>query len=1401
MTVAAGGTIDAHGSAATVVFAGSTVNNAGTIIADNAGGVVFEAAVTATQVIGDVVDNSGQMIATSGGGMLIELTQLSNEASGVIRADSGSTIAIVNSIVEKNLGTFEANSGGTIGIQNSTINNAGGTITLISTGTIDLLNSIVTGGAVSNAGLIDIQGSSLLEGNLTVTGGQLTIESGQTLQLDDVTLSGVAVTVNSDGTTPSIQIDAGQTFTWAGASSFGGSGAVIIDDNGHIVHTGTLSQGFSQTTFEGTGTDTQNGGNMGTVPQTLINESVTFDGFTQMGSGHAGSLTLTNQAAGTYDADNSAHAFIFDTGNTITNAGLFEATGGATLEIESTVNNNRTTVNNAGGNVTAGANSEVELLNATVNGGTVSTAATGTLVGNGASAIDNAIINNTGTIETGGTFTLDGDTINGGTLTGIAAGAIYNVDSGKTLTLNGITALGSVSGATGTLDNAGTVTLENTLTLGGTNFTLALDGAGAVGLNGATVAGSGTYTQALLNDGNTIVGSGTIEDLAITNENGGAIGAEHTPGDALTIEFVSLTNDSGGSIYATSHGMVTIEDAGVTNESGGSIDTVNSGTINIDSATVTNAAGGNITADNTSTIAFLDGSLDNSGNVTANDTSTVSFEGYTVTNESGATIEAAGSGTVSFDNAGITNDSGATIESLGAGAAVDFTNDQVTNLGALIANGGIMEIADAVTGSGSITIENGGTLDLGSTAPAVTFSGNNAGTLRLENPSGFAGAGQIEGLALGDIIDFPGATITSASISGSTLQVTESGGQTLDFQVAGNFSGDSFAIQSDGHDGDQLVLEPAALTIATTVISNNTVQEGQTLVASATITDSADQNDTVNYQWQSSSNGGQTWTNLAPTTTGQFNSILSSFYQLGAADEGNIVRAVASFTDASGQLNTAVSAPTAAVADVTPILTVPFSYAVDSFDIVKGGTTFSDNFSNGPPPVGGLFGTTQDAFSTTGGSGGSIWTEVGGKAIMSSSGAAANGINDSVQALLITNTSPEGTGSGQSNSGLKANATFTVSGTFDLAAPQPSTGYGIALTNAVSGQTNTEEVQLQVVSTSSGGANVVLQQADIATDTFTPIANLVLTSQQLAGNTQIELDLAHNTAGTSAITGSFELFDNGTQTFTDTFSATGHAFNSQTFTRALIQTFSNDGVIITGLAPSGVPLVGSTLTANTSTNDADATINYQWEELTSSSFATFSNVGSNSSTYQVRGPDLNDYIRVVVTTSDPDNSATPASATSAVTGPVSSLQPPQVSAPTPGSTASSFVTIDDPSTLHGYAAGINNQGQIVGSAAADANHDVGWEYSGGFSTIAVAGNQDSDVTGINIEGQVAGFTSPVRSTPRYGFIDNNGSFTQLNLPPNDSTTDNGINDSGVIVGNSYLHQVGNVTPEYTGFHR
>ena len=84
--------------------------------------------------------------------------------------------------------------------------------------------------------------------------------------------------------------------------------------------------------------------------------------------------------------------------------------------------------------------------------------------------------------------------------------------------------------------------------------------------------------------------------------------------------------------------------------------------------------------------------------------------------------------------------------------------------------------------------------------------------------------------------------------------------------------------------------------------------------------------------------------------------------------------------------------------------------------------------------------------------------------------------------------------------------------------------------------------------------------------------------------------------------------------------------------------------------------VGQTLTASATTNDPDATINYQWEESSSSSFSSFIDIGSNSSSYTLQNTDLGDYIRVVATTSDPDNTQT-ATATSAVTGAVLDVPP------------------------------------------------------------------------------------------------------------------------------------------------
>jgi hypothetical protein len=132
--------------------------------------------------------------------------------------------------------------------------------------------------------------------------------------------------------------------------------------------------------------------------------------------------------------------------------------------------------------------------------------------------------------------------------------------------------------------------------------------------------------------------------------------------------------------------------------------------------------------------------------------------------------------------------------------------------------------------------------------------------------------------------------------------------------------------------------------------------------------------------------------------------------------------------------------------------------------------------------------------------------------------------------------------------------------------------------------------------------------------------------------------------------------------------------------------------------------------------------------------------------------------------------------------------------------ALSFTTIDDPGATATYAYGINNAGQIVGEATADPSNEVGWEYSAGaFATVGVTGAQDNGARAINNLGEVVGSDSPVRSTPRYGLVDINGTYTQISLSPDISSGANGVNDAGVVVGQSYLHSVSGVTPVYTGY--
>jgi len=194
-----------------------------------------------------------------------------------------------------------------------------------------------------------------------------------------------------------------------------------------------------------------------------------------------------------------------------------------------------------------------------------------------------------------------------------------------------------------------------------------------------------------------------------------------------------------------------------------------------------------------------------SGNGSIDVTGASSLSGLSL---SGGAVTVAGGQTLTLDNVTM-NGSVLSIGALGQLIATGTTViDNVNNSGTLIENGGILHIDGDVTGAGSAIIENGGTIAInGSFAQTVNFSGT-GGTLLLDKPLDFTG--QIDGLAVGDIIDLAGLTVTSAvigTVNGvSVLTATENNGQTLTYQIAGALAGNGFSIQTDHAGGTDLIL-------------------------------------------------------------------------------------------------------------------------------------------------------------------------------------------------------------------------------------------------------------------------------------------------------------------------------------------------------------------------------------------------------------------------------------------------------------------------------------------------------------------------------------------------------------------------------------------------------------------
>ncbi|HEY1546062.1 MAG TPA: FG-GAP-like repeat-containing protein, partial [Xanthobacteraceae bacterium] len=426
-----------------------------------------------------------------------------------------------------------------------------------------------------------------------------------------------------------------------------------------------------------------------------------------------------------------------------------------------------------------------------------------------------------------------------------------------------------------------------------------------------------------------------------------------------------------------------------------------------------------------------------------------------------------------------------------------------------------------------------------------------------------------------------GLTITSdgtngtLAFSGSQASISAALAGGVTYTPAGAFTGtDTLTVVGTATEGASsasstqtiaLTVTSGAQTLSVSILGD--AQENATLTALASDTDA---NATIAYQWQRSTDGGSTWTPIDGANQAN--------YVVQEGDEGDLIDVVATGTDShTNQSATATSAQTAPVIDAPPILTPSFRFAADNLSINKNGTLiFNDTFAQAPPfapSVTEQGTTTPVSFQTT-----SAFADNGTQAIMAPSGADTFEVA-LFDAQLLTNNDPT------SELGLKQDSDFTVSATFDLTLPPPSSllgvgfgHYGISLTDATATSTPDQVINFWVQNFNSATPTVTLQQSDPADGTFHDLADINLTAAQLAGNDQIAFHLSH-VAGSTAITGSFDLIHDGTITSTTTLSGStqlGTLFtNGVDWTQASINAFVAANVLV-----SGLPRVNSTLTAS-----------------------------------------------------------------------------------------------------------------------------------------------------------------------------------------------------------------------------
>ncbi len=880
--------------------------------------------------------------------------------------------------------------------------------------------------------------------------------------------------------------------------------------------------------------------------------------------------SVTIATGGEINAHGSAASVTFTGGAIVDNSGLILADGGGNVVLA-----NVEVTNETGGIVEAtDANSLVTLAHADIVGGTLET---GSLTSAASGEIE--IGPGTGSDPSANLSAFDGST------GGLTVDAFVQVDDGSSLEL-----LGSIN-------NAGTIALGSEsgagLIISGL---VTLTGSGVINLevSGSIITGAGDPSDELINSGNTISGTGTIEGLTLENQSDGVINA-NVAGETFAIKTTTNAITNAGAFEATNGGELSVQS-----------------TVDDTGGTVT-ASGG-----------FVDFYLGiHGGNATITSDGKLEF-GWS----SDLATNIIGSGTLVLDHQNQSDPNFATasytgtVSGFGQGAVIDVTDLSYSTLGIDFWNGaaGALIISNA-TGTATVSLAGSHAQD---SFALTSDGGQGPGTELIFSPTEVTLSGLDEG---GNAVE---ATPVTATLGDNNLQnvtytwladgaVVQSGisnsytpvetveGQALDVLVS--FTDPNNASATDTVTALAGVVSDVTLAFTTTAAITGTPQEGQTLTAvNGTLNDSDAA--VTGYQWQSSSDGGTTWSNITNGT--------SSTYTVAEADENHLLRVVETATDSAGGLPiTSTSAATAAVLDAAPTVTTPIITGTAEVGLVLTAAATAGQSDN----------TVSYQWFEDSGSGGSY------VAISGATGASYqvqpndNGLQIEVQATVIND-------NGTTVSATSA-ATAPVIGSNFLTLPSNSAstfeGTALALTNG------------HVVDSVPG--DVVTLNLSVADGTLTPIdttlpAGVTLDSESAAALQVHGTAAGINTLLTDGVTYTPNPNFTGSDTLTVAVSATSGATASEQVAITI------NPINVTAVTISGAAQEGQTLTADASSNDSGATFHYQWES-SSNNFQTFTTIGTDSATYVVQESDEGNAIRVVASSADPENNVTSSLASTA----------------------------------------------------------------------------------------------------------------------------------------------------------